>query len=121
MLAWQQAGFPENQSNATFDFANLILTLPVVNVGELTYRATLKLIEIPGSASGFGFILETAELTDNTSATAAIFIQETGIVEMPEIDLLNNNESSNKVNAQMQLISDATATQFVVTSVIFIN
>lgn len=126
MLAWQQAGFPENQSdnnqtNATFDFENLILTLPVVHVGELTYLATLKLIDIADSVLGFGFILETAELTQNNSTTAATFNLETNIVEIPEIDLINNNDSSNKVSAQMLFIPGSESLQFEVLSVTSLN
>ncbi|NOQ15455.1 MAG: hypothetical protein GQ581_00170 [Methyloprofundus sp.] len=126
MLAWQQAGFPETevvniQSNATFDVTDLILTLPVLHVGELTYQATFKLIELPNSELGFGFNLESAELTDNTSATAATFIFETAIVEMPEVDILNAGDGANKINVQMQLIPNATLIQFAVTSIGFIN
>ena len=123
MLAWQQAGFPSgNQTNnASFDFANQVLTLPVVNVGDSTYKATLKLIPLSGSPLGFGFVLETASLTEETSTAAATFNAETGLVEITEIDLLNSADSSNKVNAQMALIPGTTPFQFEVTSLVFIN
>jgi len=34
MLAWQQAGFIRIQTNATFNFSNQILILPLINVSE---------------------------------------------------------------------------------------
>ncbi len=106
MLAWQQAGFPENlttQTNATYDFNLLLLTLPVVNVGESTFVATLKLISLPGSSFGFGFILETADLIEESSATAASFIPATGVVEIPLVDLLNSGENLNPKTAKLLL------------------
>jgi len=121
MLAWQQAGFPRIQTNATFDFSNQKLTLPVVNVNELIYSVTLQLITIPGSALGFGFKLETAELIEETSTTAAIFLPETNVVEMPEIDLLNTSDNANKVSVQMVLMPNIEPFTFEVTLVDFIN
>ena len=121
MLAWQQAGFPRIQSNATFDFSSLKMTLPVVNVGESVYSVTLQLVSLPDSTLGFGFELETAELSEETSVTAATFFPETGIVEMPEIDLLNNDASGDKVNAQMMLIPDTLPLTFEIILVEFID
>lgn len=121
MLAWQRAGFPRIQSNATFDFSNLKMTLPVVNVGELIYSATLQLVTIPNTTLGFGFELERAVLREETSATAATFFPETGIVEMPEIDLLNNDDSGDKANAQMIVIPGAEPLTFEVILVDFID
>jgi len=121
MLAWQQADFPRTQTNATFDFSNQILTLPVVHVGESVFSATLQLITIPGSPLGFGFVLETAELSEEISTTAATFFPETGTVEMPEIDLLNTNDNANKVSVQMVLVPNTGPFTFEVTLVDFIN
>ena len=121
MLAWQQAGFPRIQTNATFDFTSQILTLPVINVGESIFSATLQLITIPSSPLGFGFELITAELSEETSTTAASFSPETGIVEMPEIDLLNTNDNANKVSVQMILMPNTAPFTFEVTLVDFIN
>ncbi|MCK5666374.1 MAG: cytochrome c [Thiotrichaceae bacterium] len=121
MLAWQQAGFPRIPTNATFDFSSLKMALPVVNVGESVYNATLQLVSIPNSTLGFGFELETAEPSEETSATAATFFPETGIVEMPEIDLLNNDDSGDKVNAQMIVIPGAVPLTFEVILVEFID
>lgn len=121
MQAWQQSGFPRIQTNATFDFSSETLSLPVVNVGESIFSATLKLISIHGSPLGFGFVLETAELSEETSATAATFSPETGTVEIPEIDLLNSNDSENKVNVQMILVPNTAPFTFEVTFVGFIN
>ena len=121
MQAWQEAGFPRIQTNATFDFSNQILTMPVVNVGESIFSATLQLITLPDSVLGFGFVLETAELSEETSTTAASFSPETGIVEMPEIDLLNTNDNANKVSVQMILMPNTAPFTFEVTLVDFIN
>ena len=121
MLAWQQAGFPRIQTNATFDFSSQILTLPVVNAGEATYSVTLQLITIPANVPGFGFELITAELSEETSTTAATFFPETSTVEMPEIDLLNTNDSANKVSVLMTLIPNMTRLTFEVTLVDLIN
>lgn len=121
ILAWQQADFPRIQTNATFDFSSQILTLPVVSVEESIFSATLQLITIPGSPLGFGFELITAELSEETSPTAATFFPETGTVEMPEIDLLNTSDNANKVSVQMVLIPNIEPFTFEVTLVDFIN
>ena len=101
---WQKAGFPSIQTNATFDFSTQILRLPVVNVGESIFSATLQLIKISGSPLGIGFKLITAELSEETSPTRAAFFPETGKVVIPEIDLLNTNNNTNKVSVQMVLM-----------------
>ncbi len=107
MLAWQEAGFPQfadTEINATFDFSTLILDLPVVIVGNDKFSVTLNLFELPGSAFGFGFALQGAEPTSADSDKAATFAFDTGIVDIPEVELLNSGLANNKVSLQIQLI-----------------
>ncbi|MCK5828932.1 MAG: hypothetical protein KAH20_01350 [Methylococcales bacterium] len=73
LLAWQAAIFLAGQSSpnttkAAFNFASSFLILPIIYVKDITYQATLKLINLPNSSLGFGFILQPAKLTDKTSA-----------------------------------------------------
>ncbi len=124
LLAWKEAGFPENSdnnpgnlTNASYDFANSILTLPVVNVGASTFVASLKLIGLPGSPLGLGFVLEDANLTDDTSATAASFDPVTGVVDIPLVDLLNDAGNRDPVSAKLLLIPGSNPLQFEVTSI----
>ncbi|WP_027156648.1 hypothetical protein [Methylobacter luteus] len=70
MLAWQKAGFPRiSTSNAFFDGSTL--TVPVVKVDDQKFRATLRRIPHEGSPVGYGFVLESAELTTADSNNAA--------------------------------------------------
>ena len=103
LLAWRQGGFLQFGTNSTFDFSTNTLTLPVVQVGQLSYQVTLKFVALPGSSSGIGFQLESAIETSNTSDTAATFVSETGLVVMPSIDLINSPSAEDKVSAEMRL------------------
>ncbi len=123
LTAWQQAGFPrimEMTEAANYDFSTLALTLPVVHVGDLIYKAVLQLVERPGSPTGFGFQLVMAELVETDSPTAAIFNTETGVVLMPEIQLLNGDAVSDKVSAEMGLVEDNPALIFDLISIEFL-
>lgn len=128
MLAWQQAGFPnepetQQADNATYDNVSATLSLPVVHVGNQTFQATLTFFPLPGSAQGFGLELKNANLTDQTSTTAATFDSLNGIVEMPEIEILNIPEDVglNKVQAQMVLIPNTNPLRFEVTTINFLG
>ncbi len=120
MLAWEAADFPRYPTEAVYSFETQRLTLPVVNVGVLFFRATLQLIPIVGSPLGFGFVLESAELTTDSSATAATFIPQTGEVEIPEVMIAGGNFASDKVSASMQLLEGTSPFQFTVTNITFI-
>lgn len=122
LLKWQETGFltgqtSSNTSMAIFDFSSFVLIIPVIYVNDLTYQATFKLINIPNSPLGFGFILESADLTNKISETSAIFSPEEGVLKIPEIILLNSNDGSSKVEAEMQLKPNSSPMQFEVTSV----
>ena len=122
MLAWQAAGFPRINTHARFDFSNQLLTLPVVNVGGSVFSASLQLVNLPGSTLGFGFVLESSQLTEESSANAATFFAATGSVEIPEIELLNSDDDDNKkVSVQMTLIPNSSPFTFEVTQVKFID
>ena len=122
MLAWQATGFPRINTLARFDFANQLLTLPVVNVGDSVFSATLQLVNLPDSPLGFGFVLESSQLSEATSANAATFFAATGTVEMPEIELLNSDDDeNNKVSVQMVLIPNSSPFTFEVSQVEFID
>ncbi len=118
MLAWQQAGFPKFSTQATFDFSTQMLNLPIMVVGDLNYRVELRLIEISSSAFGVGFELVSAHLTELSSESAAMYNPETGVVQMPDIHLLNHNDISDKVSAQMLLIPDTDILQFELTELV---
>lgn len=120
MLAWQDAGFPQFSTQAMFDFSTLLLTLPVVIVGDVHYSAELQLFDLPGSDFGVGFKLVSADMTDASSATAVTFNPETGVVVLPDVELINSNDVSSKISAQMQLIPGPVL-QFELTSLTFLN
>jgi glucose/arabinose dehydrogenase len=91
-------------TNAHYSFDASRLTLPVVNVGEQKFYATLKLIQIETSPTGLGFQLENAELATVSSGTAATFDPETGQVALPYVILERNGTIQSIVRAEMELV-----------------
>ncbi|WP_027157130.1 c-type cytochrome [Methylobacter luteus] len=112
----EEPGFPNISTEASFSFDTNILTLPVVNVGDQTFRATLRLINLETSPTGAGFVLETAELTTASSDNAATYTPETGQVILPFVDLIRNGVSEGPVSAEMQLVEDSQPLEFSLTS-----
>lgn len=116
MLAWQNAGFPRTSTVANYSFNSTILTLPVVNVGNQKFHATLRLIPVNGSPTGIGFVLESAALTTASSNNAATFFPATGQVVLPFVQLLQNGISQGQVSAELALVADSNPLLFVLTS-----
>lgn len=116
MLAWQKAGFPKSNNLeiiGTFDFDTAILTLPVVNVGDLKYRATFKLTQLNDSPTGFGFILEgEPQPTTETSGNAATFLPATGQLHVPKVNLINKAINLGQVSAELVLVPGASPLLF---------
>jgi hypothetical protein len=109
MLAWQEAGFPRGadttSTDATFDVGSTLLKLPVVNVGNEKYNATLRLIPFESSPTGYGFVLENAELTTASSETAATYNPETGEVLIPSVDVIQNGAVQEQAtNVELTLV-----------------
>lgn len=110
MLAWQSAGFPQGaavtSTNATLDIDSNTLKLPVVNVGSQKFNATLRLIPLESSLTGYGFVLENATLTTASSDTAATYTAETGKVLIPSVDVIQNGTVINHAtNAELTLVA----------------
>lgn len=116
ILDWQDAGFPRYSTQATYDSSTQLLTLPVVLVGESVYRATLRLVELTNSPLGFGFKLETAVETTDSSENATVYDESTGLVSMPDIALLNSIPSEN-VSAEMEFVPKSNPLLFSLKSV----
>lgn len=127
MLAWQAAGFPavspDSVSDANFDYISYELRLPVVIVGSKTYDAELRLILMPGSPTGIGFELFSAQLTDATSDKAATYTPATGIVNIPEVVLLNDKGSrpSNRVSVELTFVPGGSLQRFALTALTFVS
>jgi mono/diheme cytochrome c family protein len=128
MLAWQAAAFPnvspDSVSDANFDYGTQVLRLPVVIVGSETYNAKLRVIPMPSSPLGLGFELYEATLTNATSAKAATYSEQTGVVTIPDVLLLNSRvaQQSEHVSAQMVLVPGNTPLkQFSITALDYLN
>lgn len=119
MLAWQNAGFPRASAVANYSFDSTILTLPVVNVGNQKFHATLRLTPLGSSPTGIGFVLESAELTTASSENPATFFPETGQVIIPIVDLVQNGVSQGIVRAELTLITDSNPFLFALTNYTF--
>jgi glucose/arabinose dehydrogenase len=91
-------------TNAHYSFDTSRLTLPVVNVGEQKFYATLKLVQLETSPTGLAFQLENAELVTVSSVTAATFAPETGQVTLPYVILKRNDAIQSIVRAEMELV-----------------
>ncbi|MEQ1637367.1 MAG: hypothetical protein ABL903_11795 [Methylococcales bacterium] len=121
MLAWQNAGFPKNNApaapTATFEFDTKKLTLPVVNVGNAKFQATLKLTSLSDSPTGFGFVLDKADLTTASSETAATFNASSGQVLLPKVNLMNKESIQVQVSAEMALVPGSDPLLFSLVSV----
>lgn len=111
----EEPGFSNISHTASFSFDSNILTLPVVIVGNQKFRAILRLINLPGSPTGAGFMLEAADQTAATSDDAVTFIPETGQVILPFVKLIKNGASQGPVSAQMVLVTGSNPLQFSLT------
>jgi mono/diheme cytochrome c family protein len=119
MLAWQSADFPRAATTTTvasYSYDNAILTLPVVNVGNQKFHATLRLSLFNDSPTGISFILESAELTTASSDNAATFFSATGVVSIPFIQLVQSDISQGQVSAELELAPDSNPLLFILTS-----
>jgi cytochrome c5 len=116
MLAWQSAGFPKTSPVANYSYDNAILTLPVVNVGDQKYYATLRLTPFTDSPTGIGFLLESAEQTTASLDNEATYFPETGQVILPFVDLIQNDISQGQVSAELALVPDSNPMLFILTS-----
>ncbi len=115
LLAWQKAGYPLS-NRSTYDIVTQRLNVPVVMVGDFSFSAVLTLFLTDQSPLGIGFELESAALTDQTSDNAAVFDPQTGLVDLPQVDLFNGEVITRTITGQMLLIEDSPK-QFIVTSV----
>ncbi len=115
LLAWQKAGYPLSD-RSTYDFVTHRLNVPVVIVGDFSFSAVLTLFLTEQSPFGLGFELESAALTDQNSDSAAVFDPQTGLVDLPQVDLFDGEVVTNTIAGQLQLI-EVSPFQFIVTSV----
>ena len=108
MLAWQSAGFPKDaittaaSTDPTFDGTRL--RIPVVNIGNQKFNATLRLIPLESSPTGNGFVLENAALTTASSSNPATANPATGKVFVPSVAVIQNGTDIGTVNIQLTLI-----------------
>lgn len=116
MLAWQNAGFPRNTTVAATLSDNSLLTLPVVNIGNYKFRATLRQTPLDTSPTGIGFVLESAAPTTASSDNAATFFPETGELTLPSVELVQNGISQGRVSAEMTLVTDSNPVMFTLIS-----
>jgi cytochrome c5 len=110
MLAWQDAGFPQEaaatSADATFDLTGNTLKLPVVIVGSQKFNATLRLIPLESSPTGYGFVLENAEQTTASSDAPATYTPETGKVLIPSVDVIQNGTVQDQAtNVELTLVA----------------
>jgi hypothetical protein len=108
MLAWQSAGFPKGaittagSTDPSFDGTRL--RIPVVNVGNQKFNATLRLIPLENSPTGNGFVLENAALTTASSSNPATANPATGKVFVPSVTVIQNGTDTGTVDVQLTLI-----------------
>ncbi|WAK00954.1 c-type cytochrome [Methylobacter sp. YRD-M1] len=108
MLAWQSAGFPRDaittagSTDASFDGTRL--RIPVVNIGNQKFNATLRLIQLENSPTGNGFVLENAALTTASSSNPATADPATGKVFIPSVTVIQNGIDVGTVDIQLTLI-----------------
>jgi hypothetical protein len=121
MQTWQRNGYPRAATTTSSDVANYsydnnMLTLPAVNVGSQTYTATLRLSSINTSPTGIGFVLESAQPTTNSSASAANFFPTTGQMTIPVVQLMQNGVSQGQVSAELALVPNSNPFLFILNS-----
>jgi hypothetical protein len=107
LFALESPNLPNFSPPAVYSSDSGVMTLPVVNVGSQKYRATLRLIPLEGSPTGYGFKLDSAELTTVSSNTAATFNSATGQIDLPEIRLIQNGARMGQttVSFKMELVA----------------
>jgi len=103
----------ESDPGAFFD--GTLLTIPVVTVGSQKFRATLKLIPLEGSPTGYGFELDSATPTTASSKHPATFDSETGKVLIPWVDVMENGARTSSKDAQLTLIAGSDPMRFSLT------
>jgi hypothetical protein len=106
----------QKESGPTAFFDGTMLTIPVVTVGNQKFRATLKLIPLEGSPTGYGFELDSATPTTASSEHPATFDSEAGKVLIPSVDILENGARTSTKNAELALIAGSDPMRFSLTS-----
>lgn len=108
--------FPIISPPATYNYSSGIMTLPVVNVGDQKFRATLKLIPLLTSPSNSGFVLDSAEPTTASSEDAATYNPETGQVVLPVIKVMQNGVRLGQMFTDMELVPGSNPLLFNITA-----
>lgn len=103
-------------TKATYTLETGVLDLPIINVGEKSYTASLKRVPLENQ-TGFGFELIAAEPTEVSSEKGPTFDRRSGLVVIPAVDLLDGGRAFNTVRAEMALIGGAPPLVFGVTEV----
>jgi hypothetical protein len=108
--------FPIISPPATYNYSSGIMTLPVVNVGEQKFRATLKIVPLLTSPLGGGFVLESAEPTTASSDDAATYNSETGQVVLPAIKVIQGGVRLGQIFTDMELVPGSNPLLFNITA-----
>ncbi len=108
--------FPSMSPPATYNYDSRIMTLPVVNVGDQKFRATLKQIPLLISSSDYGFVLESAEPTTAFSEDAATYNPETGQIVLPMVRAIQDGFRVGQVFIDMELVPGSNPILFSVNS-----
>lgn len=102
---------PENYSpKATFVFDSALLELPVIQVVDNKFNASLRLTNTQNDS--FNFMLEDARITASTSEHSAIFSLQDGSVAIPTINLFQKGKLIGHTDAELELIDGTNPLQF---------
>ncbi|WAK00953.1 hypothetical protein [Methylobacter sp. YRD-M1] len=102
LIAWQSAGFPKT---AVSSFDGSILTVPVLRIGDIKIQATFRSTSLNNSPTGYGFVLDSTELTTAFSENPATFDPETGKMLLPSVELVEKGDSIGSGDAQMTWVA----------------
>ena len=100
---------------ASYSIKNKLLMLPVVKVGEKNYNVTLKLAD---SDNGQAMLdINCAKETTTNSAMPTDYDAETGIVNIPKLQIIDSNGLLGEMPVQMKLIEGSSPLKFAVIKV----
>lgn len=102
---------------ATFDLDTGLLTLPDVETGNASYKATLALVPLGTSPVGSGFELRSVEPSAAQATSPASFDRATGLVLLPAVNLVRDGTVVETISAEMDLVAGSNPLRFSVASV----
>lgn len=108
----------EQETKATYNIDTGLLNIPSIQIGKNFYDAVFTHVTLPKSPTGEGFKLVSAVLTNASLIVSASYERLTGIVTIPDLEIVKDNIVIESVSAEIDLIHGSNPPLFEVASVV---